>query len=75
MSTEKETLTQKFVKWCDDPSPEARLQRTAVQGVIGVVVAYSTLAVNAPEIVTLLVIPIVMAVLAPIQAMIGGDKQ
>lgn len=56
----------------------ARLLRTIVQGVLGVLVSYlSILATNAPEIVALLIIPVVMAVLSPIMGAIGGtlDKE
>lgn len=54
-------------------SPAARVMRTIVQGVIGVIISYlSIVAVNAPEIVSLLIIPIVMAILSPIMGWIGG---
>lgn len=54
----------------------ARLFRTIVQGVIGVVIAWlTTIAPNMPEIVSLLVIPVVMAILAPLMGMIGADEK
>ena len=63
-----------FFSWFfDSNSTGARLVRTIVQGVLGVVVSYLTvIAANAPEIVSLLVIPVVMAILSPIMAEIGN---
>ena len=50
----------------------ARVLRTIVQGILGVLISYlSTIATGAPEIVSLLIIPCVMAVLSPIMAEIG----
>lgn len=54
-------------------STGARLMRTIVQGVIGVLISYLTvIAGDAPEIVSLLIIPLVMAILSPIMGWIGG---
>lgn len=53
----------------------ARLCRTIAQGVIAVIIAYLTTVSNSvPEIVSLLVIPIVMAILSPIMALIGAKE-
>lgn len=59
-------------------SISARLLRTIVQGVIGVLIAYlGVVATSAPEVVSLLIIPVVMAVLSPIMGEIGKtlDKE
>lgn len=54
----------------------ARLLRTVVQGVIGVIIAYlSVIAVNAPEFISLLIIPLVMAILSPIMGVIGAGEK
>lgn len=67
------------IRWLfESNAASARLLRTIIQGVLAVVVSYlSTLAANAPEIVAMLVIPIVMAILSPIMAEIGKtlDKE
>lgn len=67
------------IRWFfESNSTSARLLRTIVQGVLGVVVSYlSTLATGAPDVVSLLIIPIVMAILSPIMGAIGGtlDKE
>lgn len=68
-------LTEKFVAWCGDPSPSARLQRTIVQGLIGVLTAWLTSLAGMPEIATVTVVPAVMAVLAPIQACIAEGQE
>ena len=64
--------TDKFIEWCADDSPAARLERTIAQGVIGVAVGVLTGVAGAPEWVSTLVIPVTMAILAPIQASIGS---
>lgn len=64
-----------FVSWCADPSPAARLERTIAQGIIGVVIGLGTGLVGAPEWVQLCIIPVVMAILAPIQAEIGKGAE
>lgn len=74
-SNETRTLTERFIDWCARDTDAARFQRSVAQGVIGVGVACLTSISGAPEIVTILVIPTVMAVLAPIQSAIGkGGK-
>ena len=74
-SGETRTITERFIDWCARDTEAARFQRSVAQGVIGVGVACLTSISEAPEIVTILVIPTVMAVLAPIQSAIGkGGK-
>lgn len=65
------------MKWFfESNDTSARLLRTIVQGVIGVVISYlSVLALNAPEMVSLLIIPVVMAVLSPIMGVIGTTER
>lgn len=70
----KKTLTEKFEDWCANPSPAARLQRTIAQGIIGVALGYLASLSGTPEFVNMIIVPLTMAVLAPIQAEIGkGD--
>lgn len=61
------------IKWFfESNDASARVLRTIVQGVLGVLISYlGTVATNAPEVVSLLVIPCVMAILSPIMAEIG----
>lgn len=63
-----------FVEWCADNSPAAKLERTIAQGVIGVGVGILAGVAGAPEWVQIGVVPVVMAILAPIQATIGGGE-
>lgn len=54
----------------------ARLLRTIVQGVLGVICSYlSILALNAPEFIALFIVPLVMAILSPIMAEIGKGTE
>lgn len=64
--------TNGFIEWCARDTDAARFQRTVAQGVIGVGVAVATNLGGAPEWVNLIVIPVVMAILAPVQAAIGN---
>lgn len=64
--------TDKFIEWCADDSPAARLERTIAQGVIGVAVGALSGIAGAPEWVSAVIIPVTMAILAPIQASIGS---
>lgn len=61
------------MKWFfESNEPSARLLRTIVQACIGVLIGYLTaIAPMMPDIVAMLVIPLVMAVLSPIMAEIG----
>ena len=67
------------IRWFfESNDTSARLLRTIVQGLIGVLVAYlSTIAPDCPQIVSALLIPAVMAILSPIMGAIGGtlDKE
>lgn len=61
------------MKWFfESNDPSARLLRTIVQACIGVLIGYLTaIAPMMPDIVAMLVIPLVMAILSPIMAEIG----
>ena len=65
------------MKWFfESNETSARLLRTIVQACIGVLIGYlTTIAPTMPEPVSLLVIPLVMAVLSPIMAEIGKHKE
>lgn len=65
------------MKWFfESNDTAARLLRTIVQGVLGVIVSYLTiLAGNSSEIVALLIIPLVMAILSPIMGAIGTTER
>lgn len=63
--------TEAFVAWCADASPAAKFERTVAQGVIGVLMSWLSSLAGAPEVVQTIVVPVTMAVLAPIQAEIG----
>lgn len=67
--------TNAFVAWCADNSPAAKFERTVAQGLVGVGVACLTGLTGAPEWVQFAVVPVVMAVLAPIQAQIGASDE
>ncbi len=63
--------SESFVAWCADGSPAARLERTIAQGVIGGAIGALSEMAGAPEWVQMGVAPIIMAVLAPLQAQLG----
>lgn len=67
--------TNAFVAWCADNSPAAKFERTVAQGVIGVGIACLTGLSGAPDWVQFSVVPLTMAVLAPIQAEIGKTNE
>lgn len=70
-------MTEKFINWCSDNSPAAKLERTIVQGVIGAIIAAVPQMVGLlvlPEWATALIVAIVMAVLSPVMAAIGEKK-
>ena len=71
-SGETRTLRQRFFDWCAEDSAAARFERSVAQGVIGVasgiLAAYAT---QDPFIGTV-VAPTVMAVLAPLQKVLGN---
>lgn len=60
-------LTTKFVEWCADPSPAARLERTVAQGVIAAVAVGITTGQWGAGVAT----AVIMAVITPIQAALG----
>ena len=64
---------QSWLKWFFESNDNsARLVRTIVQGVLGVAAsALAYYAASAPEWVTVIVAPLIMAVLSPIMAEIG----
>lgn len=61
--------TEKFVNWCNDNSTAARLERTIAQGVIGVIIG----GLATGEWGGAVVVGVAMAVLSPIQAMLGKN--
>lgn len=63
-------ITDAFIAWCNDNSAAAKLERTIVQGIIGVIAGGLTTG----EWTGALIVGIVMAILAPIQAAIGGKE-
>lgn len=63
--------SEAFVAWCADPSPAARFERTIAQGVVGVGVACLAGLTGLPDWAQFCAVPLVMAVLAPVQAEIG----
>lgn len=71
-------LINALVTWCSDTSEAARIERTIVQGVIGVLMGVlSALPEGVPIWLTILVIPIIMVILTVIQAQIAkanGDQ-
>ena len=68
-------VSEGFVAWCADTSPAARLERTIAQGLIGVAIGFFTGFVGAPEWIQVGIVPVVMAMLAPIQAQIGKSLE
>ena len=60
-------LTSRFVEWCADTSPAARLERTVAQGVIAAVTVGLTTGEWGAGVAT----AVIMAVITPIQAAIG----
>lgn len=67
--------TNAFIDWCARDTAAARLQRTVVQGIIAVIVGLITMWSDAPEWATVAAMPLVMAVLSPIQAAIGNSGE
>lgn len=66
--------SESFIKWCADTSPAARFERTVAQGAVGVVTGLLAGVAGAPGLVQVGVVPVVMAILAPIQAEIGRGQ-
>lgn len=67
-------MTEKFINWCADNSPAAKLERTIAQGVFGAIIAAVPQMIGLlalPEWGTALIVATVMAILSPIMAAIG----
>lgn len=65
------------MKFFRSNEPFARLARTIIQGVIGVVIANLDMIIgtfSVPDLWKPLIVALVMAVLSPIMAAIGGDS-
>ncbi|MCI8425637.1 MAG: hypothetical protein HFJ72_08290 [Adlercreutzia sp.] len=60
-------LTDKFVGWCADNSPAAKLERTVAQGVLAAV----AVGVTTGQWGSAFGVAVIMAILSPIQAQIG----
>lgn len=63
-------ITEAFIAWCSDNSAAAKLERTIVQGLIGVLVGGLTTG----EWTGALIVGAIVAILTPIQAAIGGKE-
>lgn len=68
-------ITEKFTAWCAEDTPAAKFERTVAQGLIGVACAALSAVAGAPEWVQVGVVPAAMAVLAPVQAWVGGKAE
>lgn len=64
-------ITSKFVEWCADNSPAAKLERTVAQGIIGVVSGVTASLCTGDGVIGTVVAPSVMVVLTSVQAYIG----
>lgn len=67
-------LTEKFVAWCNDNSPAARLERTIAQGIIGVGIGIISTMATGEGLVGMIAAPIAMAILSPVMAQIGKQE-
>ena len=67
--------TDAFVAWCAEDTPGARLQRTVVQGVIGVGAAAVAYYITGDGVASIVVAPAIMAILSPIQKAIGNKGE
>lgn len=67
--------TDGFVAWCAKDTPGARLQRTIVQGVIGVASSAVAYYITGEGAAAIVVAPAIMAVLAPVQKAIGNKGE
>lgn len=68
-------LSQGFINWCADNSAAAKLERCIFQGVLGVGAALLSSIAGAPEWVQMALIPIVMAIVTPVQAKVGESLE
>ena len=65
---------KKFWQWFNGSnSAEAKCIRTIFQGIIGVLIALVTAYNGADPMLSLVICPICMAILAPVQAYLGGN--
>lgn len=64
--------TDAFVAWCGEDTPGARLQRTVVQGLIGVAGAAVAYYITGDGVASIVVAPAIMSVLAPLQKAIAN---
>lgn len=73
MPNHKKTIirraTEGFTAWCADNSPAAKLERTVAQGVLAAV----AVGVTTGEWGAATAVAVIMAVLTPVQAMIGKE--
>lgn len=67
--------TDGFVTWCAKDTPGARLQRTIVQGVIGVACSAVAYYITGDGVASIVVAPAIMAILSPIQKAIGNKGE
>lgn len=68
-------MTDGFVAWCAEDTAGARLQRTVVQGVIGVAASAVAYYLTGDGVQGIVLAPLVMAVLAPVQKAIGNKGE
>lgn len=64
-------FTNRFVAWCADDSAAARFERTVAQGLVGVAAGMVTYYITGEGAATVVVAPLLMAFLSPIQKAIG----
>lgn len=67
--------TDSFVAWCAEDTPSARLQRTVVQGIVGVAAASVAYYITGDGVASIVIAPAIMAVLSPIQKAIGNKGE
>lgn len=67
--------TDGFVEWCAKDTPGARLQRTIAQGVIGVASSAVAYYITGDGAAAVVVAPVIMAILAPVQKAIGNKGE
>ena len=67
--------TDEFIEWCAKDTASARLQRSVAQGLVGVACAAVAYYLTGNGVVSVIVTPSVMALLAPIQKAIGNKGE
>lgn len=75
MKTIIRRMSEGFIEWCADNSAAARLERTVAQGFIGIIAALIAAAITDNGFVGTVMAPMLMAVLSPIQALIGKNLE